>query len=425
MSRCLLCGMQQRYDAIVAGGGASGFFAALAFKRNLPKASVLILEKSARLLSKVSVSGGGRCNVTHDCRLIPPLLKAYPRGGKALKKILETFSVEHTIEWFANEGITLKTESDGRMFPVSDQSSTIVHALLNAAEREGVVIRTHAALLKAEPITNGYKVYAAGIESPLLATTLILAMGGMPKMDGFAPIHSFGLPISLTVPSLFTFNLPAHPLAGLQGVSVPKAEVRIVGTDHRNEGPLLITHWGLSGPAVIVLSALAARTLHQKNYRFDVQVNWNSGSGESDVLQAMEMIKTMHGKKKVLNASPVTLPSRLWEALCLRASVPEDLAWESMNKKTMHRLMEQLIRCPFSVEGKTTYKDEFVTCGGIALDALTLPDMESKQYPGLFATGEYVDVDGITGGYNFQFAWASGYSAGVHAARRVQEGKML
>jgi predicted Rossmann fold flavoprotein len=413
--------MERSFYAVVVGGGASGFFAALSFKRAYPQGKVLLIEKSARLLAKVAISGGGRCNVTHDQRYIGPLLKAYPRGGKLLRNVLEGFSVQNTVDWFAQEGVVLKTEPDGRMFPISDHSGSIVNALLNAAEREGIVIRTHAALLKAEACNPGFRVFAVGFEVPMHTQSLILAMGGMPKMDGFAPIHDLALPIKETVPSLFTFNLPDHPFAGLQGVSVPKAEVRIVGTEHRNEGPLLITHWGLSGPAVIVLSAHAARTLHQRNYRFALLVNWVSGTGEGDILQAMEHLRKQHGKKKIVNACPITLPARLWEALCERVGVSNTLTWEEVNKKSMHRLMEQLIRCPFTVEGKTTYKEEFVTCGGVSLEAINLPEMESKQHKGLYVVGEFLDVDGITGGYNFQFAWASGYFAGLHAANRAKE----
>jgi predicted Rossmann fold flavoprotein len=402
-------------DLVVVGGGAAGFFAAINFAEAKPGSKVVILEKTPKFLSKVAISGGGRCNVTHDCRSLSRLLEAYPRGGKKLKSLFQAFGVEDTIKWFESRGVRLKTEEDGRMFPVTDKSTSITDCLIIESEKMGVERIPYCEVGQIVPVVKGYELRLERKAITWQSPKVILATGGYPKSDQYGFLSALDLNIVDPVPSLFTFNMPLHPFENLPGVSVPDAEVIICGTDFKHRGPLLITHWGISGPAVIVLSSLAARDLFDRHYDFEVMINWVADSQEAGIRAWMEEQIQQHGSKKVGNSTYANLPDRLWKSLCQRSGLEEDERWSTLERKKKNRLLEQIYRCNMKVSGKTTFKEEFVTSGGISLEELRLPDMELKKWPGLYAVGELTDVDGITGGYNFQYAWSSGFMAGRHA----------
>lgn len=394
---------------IVIGGGAAGFFAAISAKQHIPSADVLLLEKSNKLLAKVRVSGGGRCNVTHDQPNIRKLSTHYPRGERFLRKAFEHFSVKDTIAWFVQSGVQLKTEADGRMFPVSDDSGTIIRCLMDEAEERGVRIALQSGVGAIERASNGFKLrMESGGE--LQADRVIVTTGGHPKAEGYTWLKQLGHTIVQPVPSLFTFNMPGEAIRSLMGVVADPVRARIIGTKLESTGPLLITHWGMSGPAVLRLSAWGARVVQGMGYRFTLQLHWLGGMGEEDVHKAMA--QEDHRRKQAQNANPFPLPRRLWEFLLNKAEIPLEKTWGDVGKKDRNRIVDLLTNDRYAVSGKTTFKEEFVTAGGVALEEVDPLTLQSQKVPGLYFAGEVLDIDGITGGFNFQAAWTTGFLAG-------------
>lgn len=399
------------FDIAIVGGGASGFFAALRAAECMPGARIIILEKSVRFLSKVRVSGGGRCNVTHNCDHISKLVQHYPRGGNSLKKLFGFFKVNDTIEWFAQRGVQMKTEADGRMFPVSNSSQTIIDCFLEEAERLKVSLQTGFTVQQIVPEEDGFSLQS-GRGEVVKAGRVLIAVGGYAKAEGYQWLTALGHSLVPPVPSLFTFNSPGNPIRELAGLSVPLAQVRIETTKLQYEGPVLITHWGFSGPAVLKLSAYGADWIHSQNYRFAIQIRWVVEPQEEKLRQQLQSYLQAHPKRLIHGHPLFELPQRLWQHLCRQAEISQELRWLEITKKGLNKLIEGLYRDRHMVEGKTTFKEEFVTCGGIPLQELSLPSMESKIVPGLFFAGEVLNIDGITGGFNFQNAWTTGWLAG-------------
>jgi predicted Rossmann fold flavoprotein len=401
--------LHSRMRLIVIGGGAAGFFCAVNAARMSPSLEVIIVEKTGKLLSKVRISGGGRCNVTHACFSIEDMAKRYPRGAKFVKKTFYQFFTRDTIDWFAERGVQLKKEADGRMFPVTDTSETIIRCLLNEADQYGVNIKLNREVKKISKIGEMWHLtYANGEEEQ--ANFLCVACGGYPKSSMFQWLRDIGHTIEEPVPSLFTFNIPKSAITNLMGISTT-AKVKIQGTKFIEEGPVLITHWGLSGPAVLRLSARAARELHARNYRFTVAVNWCPEMSEQFLRDTFGASRETNGSQRVLSRSRLDLPQRLWEYLCLQSQIGEQTRWADLPAAKQNALIKNLTNHELTIEGKTTFKEEFVTAGGIRLSELNHATMESKLQPRLYFAGEILDVDGVTGGFNFQHAWTSGWIA--------------
>lgn len=398
------------FDLIVIGGGAAGFFGALNVAQRNPSKRILILEKTTKLLSKVRISGGGRCNVTHHCFEATPLSKHYPRGQKELKKLFREFQATDTVAWFEQEGVQLKTEEDGRMFPITDSSETVIAAFLAKAERLKITILTSHGVSAIHKNADGFNVICEN-EKSFASKKVLIAIGGHPQPDAYRWIAKLGHRITPPLPSLFTFNDSDKEFKDLMGVAVPNATVKIAGTKLQEQGPVLITHWGLSGPAIIKLSSWAAEYLFQKKYVFTVLINWTGSRGEEEVRQQLISLKETSPKKKVSNTNVYQLPSRLWTKLYTLADFEEDIPWGEVPIKKINRLLELLIRCPFHIKGKTTFKEEFVTCGGVDWGEIDTETMESKLIPGLYFAGEVIHVDGETGGFNFQAAWTTAWVA--------------
>lgn len=395
---------------IVIGGGAAGFFCAVNAARMNPELKVILLEKSNKLLSKVKVSGGGRCNVTHACFDIKDMSMNYPRGEHFVRKAFHQFFTTDTIEWFESRGVKLKTEDDGRMFPVTNSSQSIVDCLLREANQYGVEILMNSELTKLK-IENGKWEVELKNSQTLFSNFVCVASGGFPKSSQFDWLKETGHTIVEPVPSLFTFNIPKHPLNELMGVTVPNATVKIQQTKLKNTGPLLITHWGLSGPCILKLSAWGAHELHQLNYHFTISVNWLGDTKEENLRTKIQETRSNNPSKKISNSNLFQLPNRLWQFLLQQSTITEDMRWADLPAKAQNKLIQLLINHELQVNGKTTFKEEFVTAGGIALKEVDANTMQSKLQKGLFFAGEILDVDGITGGFNFQHAWTSGYIA--------------
>lgn len=402
----------------IAGGGAAGFFAAINAARMTKDVHVRIIEKTGRLLSKVKVSGGGRCNVCHHCFTVDDLVKNYPRGKNFLKKAFHTFSTKDTVEWFAERNVKLKAEADGRMFPVTNNSQTIINCLLHEAGIYGVEILTNAEVRHIEKSGNIFTVQTGS--SQYQSDFLVLACGGFPKEAHFEWIRTTGHSMETPVPSLFTFNMPGHSITKLMGISVPAATIKITGTKFIQQGPLLITHWGLSGPAVLKLSAWHARDLAARNYTFDIMVNWLQHYTQESLRDAWQQLRAVHARRKIYDRNPFELPARLWQWLLEESEIKEDARWADINTRQQNRLTQNLTAHAFSIKGKTTFKEEFVTCGGVKLQEIDAHTMQSRIVPGLYFAGEIMDVDGITGGFNFQHAWTSGYLAAKDIAEKCR-----
>lgn len=398
------------YDLIVIGGGAAGFFGAIQAAEMKPGIKILIVEKSRKLLSKVRVSGGGRCNVTHHCFGQAALSKHYPRGEKPLKKIFGAFQAADVIEWFESKGVELKVEEDGRMFPKSNSSQTIIDCFLKQAQKNQIQIETSQAVSAIQKGADGFVVECESGKQ-FTSKKVLVAMGGNPKEAAYHFLVALGHGIKKPIPSLFTFNDTEKKFVDLMGLSVPKGTVKIEGTKFSEVGPVLITHWGLSGPAVIKLSAWAAEYLHQQNYQFTVLVNWVGESTEEEIRNKFHQYKQEIGLRKVFANPQLDIPTRLWQRLCELAGINDGIVWSALPRKNTNRLIEFLVRTPFQIKGKTTFKEEFVTCGGIDLSDVDMLSMESKKVEDLYFAGEVLDIDGETGGFNFQAAWSTGYLA--------------
>ena len=396
--------MNQNFNIIIVGGGAAGFFTAINIVEKNPKLKVAILERGTEVLNKVRISGGGRCNVTHACFEPNELVKFYPRGEKELRGPFHQFCSGDTIEWFEKHGVELKIEADGRIFPVSNSSQTIIDCFLKATQKLGITVLTGQSvqsifkkdsLWKVETQTENY-----------LAEKLILATGSNPKV--WEMLQNFGHAIVSPVPSLFTFNIKDSRIKELPGVAA-HVTVKVKDTKLSSTGPLLITHWGMSGPAILKLSAWGARILHDKNYQFTIFVNWLNDAEKADVENMLKELKQEHAKKSVSKKSPFELTNRLWESLVLTSGIESETKWADLSKIQLQNLANQLTNGTFQVNGKSTFKEEFVTAGGIDLKEINFKTMESKLHESLYFAGEIVNIDAITGGFNFQNAWTSGY----------------
>ncbi len=394
----------------MVGGGAAGFFAAIAAAE--AGADVAILEKSARVLDKVRISGGGRCNVTHACFEPREFAVRYPRGDRALLGPFSKFSARDTVNWFEARGVKLKTEADGRMFPVTDSSQTILDCLMNAAQNAGVKIRLNCGVESIVKNPAGKFQLAVSGGETIFCDRLLLATGGCRAAVAGQLAVSLGHTLEPPVPSLFTFQIESPWLRSLAGVSLESAEVSVPAAKLRERGPLLVTHWGLSGPAVLKISAWGARALHGLNYQFSLFVNWLPASNAEKIIQEFQARRESAGARLVVNVPVFPLTARLWEQLVLAAGIPRDVRWSALLRVQWQTLAQQMVRSEFTVKGKSLNKDEFVTCGGVKLNEVNFKTMESKVCPGLFFAGELLDIDGVTGGFNFQAAWTTGWIAG-------------
>ena len=407
---------------VVVGGGASGFFCAINAAQNNKDLKVTILEKGSKVLSKVKVSGGGRCNVTNVQQDIVELSKCYPRGEKFLRKAFHWFNTKDTIQWFKDRSIAIVAEADGRMFPASNTSQTIIDCLMKEVHDLGIEIRyftnVTTVLMKEK---DGNKYFEVGNEAYTIdADYLCIATGGFIKEK---PLWVKGLNLKVTdpYPSLFTFNIPNHPITTLMGVSMKNITVKITGSNYSQKGDILITHWGLSGPAVLKLSAYAAVLLAENKYEFDVMVNWSGINNVSEIKDMIEDQRYTDGKKKVMLSKIFDMPNRLWVFLVQQSKIGEDTNWADLKSEQKNKLIQHLHAYTFKVNGKTTFKEEFVTCGGVELSEIDVNTMQYKSIPGLFFCGEALNIDGITGGFNFQNAWTTSWIAAKEIGKKEAE----
>jgi len=444
----------------VAGGGAAGFFAAITCAEAAPGTEVIVLEKGPQFLSKVRISGGGRCNVTHACFDARELAERFPRGGQALIGPFRRFQAQDTVEWFESRGVKLKTEEDGRMFPITDSSQTIIDCLVNAAKRAGVKLVTGRGVDEVRrigfgsfgapggvgagresertfpphpgPLPRGEGDPTAAFEGNggfelrlsnseiLQCDRLLLATGGCRTVAMGRLAESLGHTLEPGVPSLFTFHIELDWLRNLAGVSVKNVEASVSGTKLRQRGALLVTHWGLSGPVILRLSAWGARELQALDYKFPLQVNWLPEFNENEIHDELNRRHKEQPGRLVVNVPIGSLAARLWEQLVLSASIPRGLCWAELSRANRHDLVQKMQRTEFAVTGKSLNKEEFVTCGGVKLDEVNFKTMESRSCPGLHFAGELLDIDGITGGFNFQAAWTTGWIAGKAMAQQFK-----
>ena len=416
----------EKKKVIVVGGGAAGFFCAIQIAELHPDWEIVLLEKTNKLLSKVKVSGGGRCNVTHACPDVEVLLKKYPRGARFLKKAFYLFATKNTIEWFSKNGVELHTEKDGRMFPTTNSSDTIIDCFLRKVHQYKIQILTQHEVL--DIISNASNINAGAIVDKktktftvqlqgrvaMQADAICLATGGMLKSDRLKWLTNFGHTIIDPVPSLFTFNTIDKKITTLMGVAVDKASIQWKGNKNIETGPLLITHWGISGPAAIKLSAWCAREMAETNYEGAIQINWTPSFNESTLKMEWINFRMDFGRREMGSKNPFDLPQRLWHFLLQESGIVLTTKWADLKSVNQQQLIQLLTRYTLDIKGKTTFKEEFVTCGGVDLKDIDALTMESKLIPGLHFAGEMMDVDGITGGFNFQHAWTSGWIAAQH-----------
>lgn len=403
--------MKEEFRVAVAGGGAAGFFAAITCAESIPDGRITIFEKSPELLAKVTISGGGRCNVTHACFEPDRLAEHYPRGRRELLGPFHRWQPRDTVRWFEERGVQLKTEPDGRMFPVTDKSTTITECLIRQARDVGVEIKTGKDLAS---VTLQGRRFQLGFSdgSEWMCDRLLVATGGNQNSRVFQIIENLGHTIKKLQPSLFSFNCADPRLKDLAGVSVADAEVSVDGTSLKQRGPVLVTHWGLSGPAILKISAWGAPLLYEMNYQFTVQINWVPDAREVDVRARIADCRLQHPKKLIEHFNPWGIPSRLWAAITRHAGIGQDVIWNQLNRAQTDALVRDVVRTEFVIDGKSMNKDEFVTCGGVSLDEVDFKTMQSRKCPGLYFAGEVLDIDGVTGGFNFQSAWTTGWIAG-------------
>ncbi len=402
---------------IVIGGGAAGFFGAIICAQASSKWQVTLIEKTNQLLSKVKISGGGRCNVTHACFDPARLSNFYPRGGAALRGPFTRFQPRDTIAWFEERGVQLKVEEDGRMFPISDSSQTIIDCLVREANRANVEIRLRSGVERVQREDQQFKVTLSSGEE-LLCEALLVATGSAKNAEGW--LTAFGHTLVPPVPSLFTFEIPSSPLLDLAGISVDPAKIAIPGTEWEQTGPLLLTHWGFSGPAALKLSAWAARDLHARQYRTDLKVSWLPNYKSEQLRQELIQRRSKLAKR-LIDLDPIApIPKQLWKRL-IQLEQLNQAHWAELSNQAVESLVQRLLSDRFQMEGKATYKQEFVTCGGINLKEVDFKRMESRLQPGLFFAGEVLDIDGVTGGFNFQSAWTTSWIAGKTIAGSSEE----
>ena len=399
-----------RKRLVIVGGGAAGFFCAVNAAHMNRSLEVIIIEKTGKLLSKVKVSGGGRCNVTHACFDREEIIRRYPRGGHFLKKAFHQFFTTNTIQWFNERGVPLKEEPDGRMFPVSNSSQTIIDCLIKETNQYNIKILMNREVKKIDIDKNVFHIHLAGGEQ-MNADYVCLACGGYPKTAMFDWIKEWGHTIEEPVPSLFTFNMPGNPITTLMGVVVENTSVKIIGTRLIEQGPLLITHWGISGPVVLRLSAWGARHLESLHWKFSVLINWLAGYNEQSLRERFNELRFEIATQRISSRNEFGLAARLWEFLVTQSGINQETRWADLPARKQNLLIRNICSFECAVNGKTTFKEEFVTAGGVNLSEVDANTMMSKKIPNLFFAGEVLDVDGITGGYNFQHAWTSGYIA--------------
>ena len=397
----------------VIGGGAAGFFSAITVKENYPEVEVIIFEKSNKLLSKVRISGGGRCNLTNNVVSTKDLASAYPRGRKELKKAFQIFNNRDVMKWFEDRGVPLVVQDDNCVFPKSQNSQSIIDCLLEESKKSGVKIEKGKGIKEILTIDNTLElVFLDEKYKSMIFDKIIIVTGGSSDLKNFEWLEKINHTIEEPVPSLFTFNMPEEPLTGLMGIVVENVLLGIEGTKLKSNGPLLITHWGLSGPAVLKLSSFGARVLNEKNYDFSIQINWVNEKNTDTVRQELTGISSEHPNKLLSNFRPYNLPDRLWSFLLEKCEFSTSKKWNELGKKGINKLVNILTNDTYSVKGQTKFKEEFVTCGGVSLDNVNFNTMESKVCKNLYFAGEVLDIDGITGGYNLQAAWTTGFIAG-------------
>jgi predicted Rossmann fold flavoprotein len=394
----------------IIGGGAAGFFSAIAVKENFSDAEVTIFEKNIDVLQKVEMTGGGRCNLTNN--ETKGFVKAYPRGERLLKKAFQSFNHKDTMRWFEERGVPLVVQKeDSCVFPKSQNSRSIIDCLMYEAKALSIKIRYSSKVTKLTPVGDNFELIISEKEEQVF-DKVIVTTGGSPKHKGLEWLEKLGHKIETPVPSLFTFKMPTEKIRSLMGVVVENALVKLQGTKLKAVGPLLITHWGMSGPSILKLSSFGARILNDNNYEFKVSVNWLNKSSTNDVLLELQKIILEHGNKKLANYRPYLLPNRLWLFLLEKIELSNDKIWKEIGKKGINKLLNILTNDIYSVSGKTSFKEEFVTCGGVSLSSINSNTLESKLCPNLYLAGEVLDIDGITGGYNLQAAWTTGFVAG-------------
>jgi predicted Rossmann fold flavoprotein len=411
-------GSADALQVVVIGGGAAGFFGAIACAEIHPHAQITLLEAARQPLAKVRISGGGRCNVTHACFDPAALIQNYPRGGRALRGAFTRFQAKDTVEWFTRRGVRLKTEADGRMFPVTDNSETIVQCLMQVADIAGVQLRLGVPVQSVSRHESGFQIELKS-SATVSADRLLLATGSNPR--GYAIAEALGHAIEPPVPSLFTFNIRDARLQDLAGISVPTAHLRLQVGEHtqlEQTGALLITHWGFSGPAVLKLSAWGARALHDNHYQGNLTIHWLPQFKPDELRQHLLQARTEMPRKLIAAHSPLSLPRRLWERLVASAGIQASDRWAELSNKALHQLLQELTRGEYHITGKGVFKEEFVTCGGISLKQVDFKTMSSRCCPHLYFAGEILDIDGITGGFNFQSAWTTGWIAGQAMGNR-------
>lgn len=401
----------QLLRVVVIGGGAAGFFGAVACAKSHPHTQVTLVEASRQVLAKVRVSGGGRCNVTHACFDPIGLVQNYPRGEKALRGAFSRFQATDTVNWFANQGVKLKTEADGRMFPITDSSETIIDCLTKAACLAGVEILTGKTVISIVKQATGFEIELKTGEK-LKCDRILLATGSNPL--GYQIAQKLGHAIEPPVPSLFTFNIIDRQLKQLAGVSANPVKLKLSADKKTLEqtAPLLITHWGLSGPAVLKLSAWGARILHDFKYQATLLIDWQPQSNSEEIRSKLLQVKSNNPKKAIALHRAIDLPHRLWQYIVARAGIGLEERWAELSNKSLDRLIQELHQGAYQIAGKGAFKEEFVTCGGVSLKQVNFKTMESRITPGLYFAGEVLDIDGVTGGFNFQSAWTTAWIAG-------------
>lgn len=396
----------------IIGGGAAGHFAAIAAKKAEPESVVTIFEKSGRVLVKVGVSGGGRCNLTNSFNDISDLKQAYPRGEKLLKRLFKTFDYKDAFQWFEQHGVVLVTQEDECVFPRSQSSQSVIDCLTHTASKLGVVTNLHHVLTKIQKMDNNRLELHFKEKAPRQFDKVIITTGGSPRIGGLQYLADLGHKIEQPVPSLFTFNIREKAFCNLMGAVVTPVQLSIPSTKFRSQGALLITHWGMSGPATLKLSSYAARYLAEQNYQSPVAINWVNETNAQLVEQNVMDLALRNQKKQVANVRPYDLPSRVWSYLLERSNIEKEKRWGEVGRKMMNKLVETLTNDVHQIAGKGTFRDEFVTCGGVSLKSINPNTLESKVCSGLYFAGEVLDIDAITGGFNLQAAWTTGFVAG-------------
>ncbi len=400
-------------DLVVIGGGAAGFFGAINFAEKNPNSSVVILEKSNRLLSKVKVSGGGRCNVTHACFIPKELVKYYPRGNKELLGPFHKFMTGDMMEWLENKGVELKIEDDNRVFPASNDSQTIIDCFLNESKRLNIRIQTQQTVTDFHPQEAGWKIKT--LNTRYNAKNILLATGGNSQAIQ-KQLNKLGIKTQPNIPALFTFNTKDIRLKDRAGVAVPHTTIKIAGTKLKESGALLVTHRGISGPAVLKLSSVGAVQLHERNYKFTALLDWVPQYDMEDIKETFAALQTEHPKKHIINTPLFDLPKKMWSSLVAYTKIPNDKIWGEIGKKDLNRLTEVLKNSQLQINGKNTNKEEFVTCGGVDLKEMDFTRFSTKKHPNLYIAGELLNIDALTGGFNFQAAWTGSYIASQNIA---------